>query len=62
MELDLRNITEKLITEMLLEAENLKQQAEGVRKLYIRIAEEGEKANGPGQQDSVDGTTSGNKE
>ena len=59
MELDLRDITEKLITEMLLEAENLKQQAEGVRKLYIRIAQEGEKTNGPGQQSSVDGTASG---
>lgn len=54
MDLDLREITEKLITEMLTEAENLRQQAEGVRKLFIRIAQESEKLSG--QQHPVTGT------
>lgn len=56
MELDIRQITEQLITELLTEAENLRQQAEGARKLFIRIVSESERLNGsPGQENIESG-------
>lgn len=60
MELDLRQITEQLITELLTESENLKQQAEGARKLFVRIAKESEKLDG--LEHSIPGTETPGKE
>lgn len=56
MELDIRKITEELITELLVESENLKQQAEGARRLFVRIVQESEKLNGRVEESPVVGT------
>lgn len=62
MELDIRHIAEEVITELLSEAERLKQQAEGARKLFVRIVQEGEKANGSGQESTESGIQTPAKE
>lgn len=60
MELDIRQIAEKLIVELWADSDKLRERAEGVRLFLQTIIKEGEKLNG--LEHSVDGTEETRKE
>jgi len=52
MELDIRQVAEKLMRELLVESDRLRSQAEGVRLYLQRIVTENEKLNGQQHSDA----------
>lgn len=58
MELDIRQVAEKLIRELLVESDRLRERAEGVRLYLHSIITENEKLHHGKQHSDTDGTTS----